>query len=353
MVAKTRYGHCDTLGGGTVEDMSRPTPSRRTFISIRQARRGAITTAAVAAALAVLGGCGPGEAETSMADTESAASTATPTASISAAASEATPAPAPAEHTVAELLATLKVKGRAPMTGYDRDRFGQAWLDADRNGCDIRNDVLGEYLTDKVFKPGTGECVVNSGTLDDPYTGTLIDFVYGDGTLVDIDHVVALGNAWATGAFRWDIKKRAALANDPMNLLPVDASANRQKRDGDAATWLPSNTRFRCAYVARQVSVKSKYGLWVTPAERAAIERILATCPDQAPVPDSGAPLRVDQNITDPGAPTTTSTQGNPSGTVYYENCDAARAAGAAPVHRGDPGYGPHLDGDNDGIACE
>ena len=188
------------------------------------------------------------------------------------------------------------------MTGYDRDRFGQAWLDADRNGCDTRNDILGEYLTVKVFKPGTRDCVVTPGARRplhrDPHRLRL-----RRRTLVDIDHVVALGNAWATGAFQWDIRKRAALANDPMNLLPVDASANRQKGDGDAATWLPSNKPFRCAYVARQVSVKSKYGLWVTPAERAAIERILASCPDQVPVPDSGAPFRVDHDLTDPGAP--------------------------------------------------
>lgn len=36
-----------------------------------------------------------------------------------------------------------------------------------------------------------------------------------------------------------------------------------------------------------------------------------------------------------------------------YRNCDEARAAGAAPVRRGEPGYGPHLDRDNDGIGCE
>ena len=250
-----------------------------------------MTVSAFAAALTVLSGCGLGEAQTSTADQNSAAPSPTPEAYETA------------EQTATRLLATLKVKGRAPMTGYDRDRFGQAWLDADRNGCDTRNDVLGEYLADKVFKPGTRDCVVYAGTLDDPYTGTLIYFVYGDRTLVDIDHVVALGNAWVTGAFRWDIRKRAALANDPMNLLPVDASANRQKGDGDAATWLPSNGPFRCAYVARQVSVKSKYGLWVTPAEHAAIERILSACPDQGPVPDSGAPLRVDHDLTDPGPP--------------------------------------------------
>lgn len=322
----------------------------------RTATRTVVCT--LGAALALLGGCGLDVAATS-----TAGSPLTTQSSPTSKTATETPEPSEsAEQTAAKLLATLKVKGRAPMTGYARDRFGPAWLDADRNGCDTRNDLLGEFLTDSVFKPGTRDCVVSSGTLEDPYTGTLIDFVYGDGTLVDIDHVVALGNAWATGAFGWDIKKRAALANDPMNLLPVDASANRQKGDGDAATWLPSNTSFRCAYVARQVSVKSKYGLWVTPAERVAIERILTSCPDQAPVPDSGAPVRVDQHITDPGAPATASPQGSAGsngpgsptrGTVSYENCDAVRAAGAAPVHRGDPGYDSHLDGDNDGIACE
>ena len=176
-------------------------------------------------------------------------------------------------------LERLPVKGRAPMTGYDRDRFGPAWLDADRNGCDTRSDVLAAHLTHVVLEPGTHDCVVTSGDLADPYTGSTIHFVRGDGTLVDIDHVVALGNAWATGAFREPIRQRAALANDPLNLLPVDASANRQKGDGDAATWLPANKAYRCRYVARQVAVKTKYDLWVTPPERAAIERVLEPAP--------------------------------------------------------------------------
>ncbi len=264
--------------------------------------------------------------------------------------------------TVAAVLATVAVKGRAPMTGYDRDRFGQAWLDADRNGCDTRNDILGAHLTFKVFEPGTRDCVVMSGVLEDSYTGSRSDFVYGNGALIDIDHVVALGNAWATGASQWDIRKRAALANDPMNLLPVNASVNRQKGDGDAATWLPRNKPFRCAYVARQVSVKSKYGLWVTPSERAAMERVLASCPDQVAMPDSGTPVRLDHAITDPGGPGPYRSPATPrrskprpltGSQVYYETCDQVRAAGTSPLHRGDPGYGPHLDGDNDGSACE
>ena len=237
-------------------------------------------------------------------------------------------------------LGSLPVKGRAPMTGYDREAFGPEWFDADGNGCDTRNDVLGRYLEDRVHDPSTSGCVVTSAVLQDPYTGRTIDFVRGDGVAVDIDHVVSLGNAWATGAARWTAIKRTSFANDPVNLLPVDAAANRQKADGDAATWLPPNKGYRCRYVARQVAVKSTYGLWVTPAEAAAIERVLEQCPHQS-LPDGRVAPR---SSTRPGSAGT--------GTVY-DDCAAAAAAGAAPVRRGDPGYGSHLDGDGDGHGCE
>jgi hypothetical protein len=248
------------------------------------------------------------------------------------------------------------------MTGYDRDRFGSAWLDADRNGCDTRNDVLNRDLTRKLHKQGTGGCVVLSGVVADPYTGTDIRFERGGGDEVDIDHVVALGNAWVTGAFRWDIRKRAAFANDPLVLLAVDYRSNRQKGDADAATWLPENTSYRCAYVARQVAVKKKYGLWVTPPEKAAISRTLSRCPGQ-PLPGDRwkAPLRVDHELRDPGAPTP-KPQPRPKSDpkplashpdVHYENCTAVRAAGADPIHVGQPGYGRHLDRDGDGVGCE
>ena len=268
-----------------------------------------------------------------------------------------------ADETALAALVLLAVKGRAPMTGYARSRFGQAWLDADRNGCDTRNDILGELLTDVVLE--SNGCVVTSGKYDDPYTGDNIDYRYGVGTLIDIDHVVALGNSWATGAERWDIKKRAAFANDPLNLLPADASANRQKGDGDAATWLPAYKPFRCEYVARQVAVKQKYGLWVTAPEQEAITRVLSGCGGQVLTQDAWAvPTRVDHNITDPGAPEkkpvakptekpASPPKVKPLISVYFQNCDAARAAGAAPVHRGDPGYGSHLDRDGDGVGCE
>lgn len=266
----------------------------------------------------------------------------------------------PGRGTALAALGLLAVKGRAPMTGYDRDRFGPAWLDADRNGCDTRNDILGQHLTDVTLE--SNGCVVASGAYVDPYTGSRIDYRQGHGALIDVDHVVSMGNGWVTGAFAWHIKERAAFANDPLNLLPADAGANRQKGDGDAATWLPANKSFRCSYVARQVAVKSKYDLWVTAPEKAAIERVLSSCPDEPLTLDAwGASTEVDHDIADPGDEAGGASSSAPpapvpssrGGSTPFSNCDAARAAGAAPVRLGDAGYGDHLDGDGDGIACE
>lgn len=173
----------------------------------------------------------------------------------------------------------LEVKGRAPRTGYSRDEFGAAWADVDHNGCDTRNDVLARDLTDLTFKDGTQDCVVLTGTLDDPYGGGTIDFERGpDSAAVQIDHVVALSDAWQKGAQQWDADTRREFANDPANLLAVDGGINQSKGDGDAATWLPPSTGFRCAYVVQQIRVKAAYGLWVTEAEADAMDRQLGTC---------------------------------------------------------------------------
>jgi hypothetical protein len=181
------------------------------------------------------------------------------------------------------LLETLPVKGRAAKTGYSRDVFGQSWADVDRNGCDTRNDILKRDLTSIVYKPRTRDCVVLSGTLTDRYSGESINFVRGNVTSmeVQIDHVVALSNAWQTGAFQLTLAQRTALANDPLNLFAVKGRLNSQKGDGDAATWLPPLKNFRCAYVAQQIAVKAKYSLWVTAPEKEAMARILTACPKQ------------------------------------------------------------------------
>jgi hypothetical protein len=176
-------------------------------------------------------------------------------------------------------LNNLEVKGRAAKTGYARSQFPH-WSDPDRNGCDARNDTLKRDLTDITYKVGTRDCKVIAGQLLDPFSGKVITFSTTK-VVIDIDHVVALSNAWQTGAAYFDKSKRTQIANDPLNLLAVDSKLNRQKGDGDAATWLPPSKAFRCEYVARQVAVKAKYGLWVTQPEKVAIDKILSTCVGQ------------------------------------------------------------------------
>ncbi|MFD7572409.1 HNH endonuclease family protein [Streptomyces sp. NPDC059810] len=184
-----------------------------------------------------------------------------------------------ARGTALAAVETLAVKGRAPKTGYEREKFGRAWADVDGNGCGTRDDILKRDLAGVRFTDG--RCKVASGTLtDDPYTGTTVRFVRGR-SKVDIDHVVALSDAWQKGAGKWDGETRRRFANDPLNLLAVDAATNRRKSDGDAATWLPPNKAYRCTYVARQIAVKKKYGVWVTAGERDAMKRVLAGCPQQ------------------------------------------------------------------------
>lgn len=185
-------------------------------------------------------------------------------------------------------LDDLLVADPAPMTGYSRDVFGPAWTDENTttlggNRCDTRNDILGRDLAQITYK--SGQCVVASGVLHDPYTGTDIAFTRGRDTsaAVQIDHVVSLANAWVTGAQHLSGRQRI----DPLNLLAVSGPVNEQKSDADAADWLPPDTGYRCDYVSRQVAVKIKYDLWVAPAEHDAIAAVLAGCPDQT-LPTAG-----------------------------------------------------------------
>ena len=215
------------------------------------------------------------------------------------------------------MLGTLAVKGRAPMTGYTREQFGPSWTDdvnvpGGHNGCDTRNDVLRRDLVRLVIKPGSNGCTVQSGTLYDPYTAKVIPFARGvqTSTAVQIDHVVALGNAWATGAQNLSAAERTQLANDPINLQATDGPTNTAKGDGDAATWLPPQKSFRCTYVARQVAVKSKYRLWVTLAERNAIAGLLRGCGATVALPPATAgnrrpaPRRRSDGVQDPRSAT-------------------------------------------------
>ena len=291
-------------------------------------------------------------------------------------------APASASGDAASALATLPVKGRAPKTGYDRALFGQAWADVDRNGCDTRNDTLKRDLTGITYTNSV-PCKVQSGTLADPYTGTTIKFLRGSATssAVQIDHVVALSDAWQKGAQQLTTEQRTAFANDPLNLQATDGPTNIKKGAGDAATWLPPNKAFRCEYVARQISVKATYSLWVTQAEHDAMARILADCTGQLAPTNEKAPVVAAPASTPaaaepapfvavpaPAAPAPAVVPPAPApapvvpvpvpvapapAAAYYANCAAAKAAGAAPLYAGSAGYRPALDRDRDGVACE
>ncbi|MBF6126359.1 HNH endonuclease family protein [Nocardia brasiliensis] len=194
------------------------------------------------------------------------------------------PASMPSRDALA-LLDTVRVAGRAPKTGYTREQFGPAWSDdvsvpGGHNGCGTRDDILQRDLIDVTFKD-TKRCVVATGTLNDLYTGKTIKFVRGPKTSddVQIDHIIALSDAWQKGAQQLSAERRRDLANDPLNLQAVDGPTNQSKSDSDAASWLPPSKGYRCAYLTRQIQVKAAYQLWVTQAEKDAMTRELGTCP--------------------------------------------------------------------------
>ncbi len=256
--------------------------------------------------------------------------------------------PRAAPGTALALLATLKTRGRGPKTGYSRERFGETWIDIDGDGCDTRQAILRRDLRGERRLAG---CEIVGGILVDPYTGRRLRFA---STGLDIDHVVALVDAWQSGAARFRPGKRLAFANDPLNLVAVSIEANRTKGGGNAASWLPPRKSFRCRYAALQVAVKARYGLSVTPPEREALERILSGCP-RLKTPRGG--LRK-PFVTLPATakPATTGIQalaGAPP--RHFPRCAEVRAAGLAPLRRGTALYAEndHLDGDDDGLACE
>ena len=214
----------------------------------------------------------PLESSSTPVPTETEAETSTPTPSESSA----------KQGSALKTLEKLAIKGRAPKTGYDRDLFSDGW--GSWNGCDWRNRILARDLVQIDFRD---DCIVESGVLQDPYTGKNIAFVRGVQTslAVQIDHVVAVSDAWQKGAQQLTSAERYSFYNDPLNLLAVDGPTNSAKGDGDAATWLPPNKGYRCQYVARQIAVKAKYKLWVTQAEYDAMRRVLSSCPEQN-IPD-------------------------------------------------------------------
>jgi Protein of unknown function (DUF1524) len=160
--------------------------------------------------------------------------------------------------------------------GYQRTRdFGPAWsVDVDRNGCGTRDDILRRDLAKVQLR---GRCTVIAGVLVDPYTGRSVTFSKSHAAVVQIDHVVPLGAAWARGARDWPQSERERFANDPVNLLATSAAANESKSDRGPAEWLP-RAGFRCAYAVQWVGVSTRYKLAVTPPDKSSLTVLLSRC---------------------------------------------------------------------------
>lgn len=254
----------------------------------------------------------------------------------------------------------VRTSSQQPTAPYDRaEHFGQDWADLDGDGCDTRQQILAADLEQVQHVPGQ-DCTVAAGILADPYTLQQVRHEIGPAPTgdptrgVDIDHVVALADAWDSGADQLDTDTRQLLANDPANLLAVGASANRSKSDKTADQWLPTEA-YQCPLIARQIAVKSAYGLSITAAEKQAMSQALADCPSQqlptredrawyggAERPDStDTPVKADPSVSEPPP-------SEPSG------CAQVWEYLGAPAVRGqDELYDPARDGDGDGVACE
>ena len=327
-------------------------------------------------------------AEDSLADAEAAATSAQANVSSgsllgdSAADSRVTSAAATAPSSALAALAAIPVKGRAPMTGYSRDQFGNGWVDTDRNGCDTRNDVLARDLTGDTFKPGTHDCVVLTGTLADPYSGRTIAFQRGasTSTAVQIDHVVALSDAWQTGAQQLGRREAHRLRQRPAEPAgrrrPAERAEGRRRRRDLAAAEQGLPVRVRRAAGRGEGHLRAvddpgregrqRHDPRHLPDDDAAGRRRRGAAADRRrdagaddPPDDDGAPHHHGSSPDDNegAAPATTPaprpSAAPPAGDVYYANCSAVRAAGKAPIYRGQPGYSSKLDRDGDGIGCE
>lgn len=268
--------------------------------------------------------------------------------------------PLPSKGTALGAALRLKVADGPPSSRYVRSVFGEAWTDIDHNGCDQRNDVLRRDLRKRHTKPGTKGCVLAKGVLVSPYSGDHLKWVKGQ-TSIQIDHIVSLHDSWNNGMDDATPVDRKRFANDPLNLTAVDSDENQEKSDktidGYAPEWEPS---VRCQFARRQVSIKVKYGLTVSAAEREKFLTILGGsdyCPgdklDLVHSKDARIKFPAPRPIGEPKPRPTPKPQPQDTTDPRYRTCALAKAHGYGPYTRGDREYDWYRDQDKDGVTCE
>lgn len=256
------------------------------------------------------------------------------------------------------------------LSGYERSLF-KHWIDADKDRCDTRKEVLIQEAVD-LPKLGSG-CVFNGGSWISSYDA----LVTNDYSTLDIDHMIPLSEAWRSGAWKWSPAQREAFANDltdPRALIAVTASLNRQKSDQDPSTWLPPENK--CTYVSNWIAIKVRYSLTVDSAEANALMSLVASCnitsitafslpayaitaginpitlvsPTTAPAPTSTV-------VPTPAPTKKSSVAPKIKKAMKYSTCAKARSAGVTPIVRSKNQdlykLNKALDRDKDGVACE
>lgn len=245
------------------------------------------------------------------------------------------------------LLAKIQVRSEYS-SGYSRDYF-KHWVDANQNGCNTRYEVL---IAEASIKPRISNgCYLSGGKWISKYDGV----VFMSPKQMDIDHMVPLAEAWASGAYKWSASTREAFANDlgyARSLIGVSASSNRSKSDKDPWLWMPPQGAFACQYVDDWIAVKYRWGLSVDSTERADLLRKIINCGKRAYLatpPKAAVRFSSSSNSNSNPAPTRNSGQD-----PRFETCRLAKASGYGPYYRGkDSEYSWYRDGDSDGIACE
>lgn len=220
--------------------------------------------------------------------------------------------------------------------GYERDKF-RHWIDANSDCQDTRDEVLAAESLVTV-----SGCDIQRGKWRSYYDGVTTR----DSTAFDIDHLVALAEAWDSGAKRWNATTREQFANDlrdPRSLVAVSASSNRSKSDRDPADWMPALGR--CKYIGQWVAVKIRWHLKVNPAERRALRKHAGDCKNVV-IEVRRATVKLASGSGGNG--------GSGGLDPRFDYCYEAKAAGYGPYYRGsDPEYDWYTDADNDGVVCE
>ena len=282
----------------------------------------------------------------------------TPTASNpTAGSSPATPASPRPSGTLEPLSALLALLRVAPedRSGYDRSLFVH-WIDADGDGCDTRREVL---IAEAIVAPTVGAgCSLSGGRWLSLYDG----LTFTDPADLQIDHVVALAEAWDSGASAWTPERRRDFANDlgePWPLIAVSASSNQSKSDSDPADWVPPAATAECPFVSAWIATKARWNLAVDPRERDALATDIGDCPGSE-MPYDPAPAAGQSGGSSTPGPTTASSPG-------AADCDPAYPTVCIPPPPPDLDCAeiayrnfavlppdPHrFDGDKDGIGCE